>query len=718
MIPILFPAEATDFTTNGLGRLSDATDCIVLEERNGAYELTMTYPVTGIHFGEITHSRIIYAQPADEKNKQPFRIYSISKPLNGITEIKARHISYQMSYIPVVPFSASSAPGALLGLKNHAAESCPFAFQTDKSNAGTFSVEEPASMRSLLGGCQGSVLDVYGGEWEFDMYDAILHGDRGEDRNITLRYGKNITDIRQEENIANTYTGVMPYWKGMVAEEGEESGEETEALVMLPERVLHSSNAANFPFQRTIPLDLSDKYENEPTEEQLRATAQSYMTSNNIGVPSVTIEVSFIPLWQTEEYKDIASLERVNLCDTVSVEFVKLGISAKAKVVKTEYDVLKERYRSIEIGESRTSFAQVVNSDMEQKTEELNKKASVFEVLMKAEIDRATKLLKNPGESHVRFYKEDPEQGMILGSGAMEDPEGILIMDTTDAATAVDVLIFNKSGIGFSHNGVNGDYVYSWTLDGHFTTEFIATWELMVDIIRMYGLMEIHKNAEATYDDNEVLIDPVGGYIGYGQGRIDNNTTTDGIMLSSTGELDGSQRTNNRYVIVTTAGARIQAGDQAFYLTDNLVEGNPSGNANLNAIGDFTLKIGGLKLLDGNTEYTGADATYTFGNGSLQTYRGFVIAGSGAYGVTEAEIQMGRGNITINNGVVTAITPWTAASLQNELDGIVNAKVSKSGDTMTGFLVLHANPTSSMHAATKQYVDNAISSASNVAVFG
>ena len=645
MIPILFPAGTTDFTTNGLGRLADATDCIVTEERNGAYELTLTYPVTGIHFADITHSRIIYAQPADGKANQPFEIYFIGKPLNGITEIRAQHISYRLSFIPVSPFSANDVTGALAGLKNYAAETCPFSFSTDKSTLANFRVDTPSSIRSLLGGQQGSILDVYGGEWEFDMYSVKLHGDRGEDRKITLRYGKNITDIRQEESIANTYTGVMPYWKGMPA--AEESGESTEestaseTIVMLTEKVLHHESAANYPFQRTIPLDLSSKFESQPTEEQLRTAARSYMNSNGIGVPSISINVSFVPLWQTEEYKDIASLERVNLCDTVSVEFVKLRISAKAKVVKTEYDVLKERYKSIEIGDARSNFVQAVNNDVQEKTEQL---AIGFESLMKAEIDRATKLLKNPGESHVMFYRSDAEEGMVLGNGTLKNPEGILIMDKTDPKKAKDVLIINKSGIGFSHSGVNGDYEYSWTLDGRFTTEFISTWELLVNMIRLYGLMEVHKFVDPDEEDEKGVKDAVGGYIGFGEGYT-GATKTHGIMLSNTADTDGI---NRRYLIATNEGVRITAGDNAFYLLDNAVEGQATTQgAVLKLLHDVAIAIGGtIKVGNSLTGLQdGQTATYTMGGGTITACKGIVVGGTN--GITQA--QWDALNTRVNN---------------------------------------------------------------------
>lgn len=467
MIPILYPANETAFTSNGLGRLSDVISCTVTEERNGQYELEMEYPVTGVHFDEIINTRVISAIPADGKAAQPFSIYKISKPINGIVTINAEHISYQLSMIPVDAFTATSCADALTALENNAAETCPFTFWTDKVTSGNFEVDAPASIRSLLGGTEGSILDVYGGgEYEFDGYDVKLHQNRGQNRGVILRYGKNITDIKQEENIATTYTGCMPYWKGT------DSSSDTEILVTLPEKVLHVSNASNFPYQRTIALDLSSDFEGEPTEAQLRTRATAYMTANNFGVPKVSIDVSFVALWQTEEYKDIANLERVNLCDTVTVYFTKLGINATAKVVKTVYNVLLDRYDSIELGESRANLAKQmgeISAGIDAMTEQIERQKT----FMAKAVDRATKLITGGLGGYV-----------VFNMNADGEPQEILIMDSDDIQSAVNVIRMNKNGIGFSTTGYSGPFTSAWTIDGHFNADFITSGHINANIIQ------------------------------------------------------------------------------------------------------------------------------------------------------------------------------------------------------------------------------------------
>lgn len=465
MIPVLYASDETVFTSNGLGLLYDCIDASCIEERNGQYEVTFTYPLNGLHFSEIEHSCFIKAVPSDGANPQLFRIYYSSKPINGKVQFKAEHVSYQQKHIPVEPYTATNAAEALTGIAEHARENCPFEFWTDNTNTGDFSLEQPASARSIIGGMRGSILDVYGGEYMFDNYLVRLYRQRGQDNGVTLRYGKNITDIKQEKNIAETITGVMPYWYGQ--NENQEN-----IYVSLPEKVIHSSTAANYPYQRTIVLDCSSEWQDPPTEAQLRGYAQSYITRTGIGIPKVSIDVSFVALWQTEEYKDIANLERVRLCDIVTVEFEPLGISAKAKVVKTEYDILKERYKSIELGDARTNFAGQVKADIDASSAEIVKK-TVTPSFLQREINRATELIRGGLGGYVVFT-----------SNADGQPQEIIIMDTDDVQTAVQCIRINKNGIGFSTTGYDGPYTSAWTIDGRFNADFIATGSLTANLIK------------------------------------------------------------------------------------------------------------------------------------------------------------------------------------------------------------------------------------------
>lgn len=366
MIPILYPKRATKADTengNGLGFLTDCTKCEVTEERNGVYEAVMQYPVTGELFSQITDGAIFKAAANETSEPQLFRIYKASKPINGAVTYYAEHISYALNGLPISGlkinnFSAQAAMSAAL-------VKCPlpheFTAYSDIITPNSVNIETPCNLRPLLGGIDGSILDVYGGEYEFDNYKINLWLHRGYDHGVVLRYGKNITDIKQESNISNCYTHLFPYAKETKTTE---DGEQNEKIVTLPEQVLQLIAPADVGHSKALVYDFSNTFENgeEITEEALRQRALAYIETAQLGSPQVNITLSFASLWKTGEYKDIAALERVRLCDTVHVVFERLGIQAAAKVIKTVYDSLTEKYKSIEVGSVKANFASTVKT--------------------------------------------------------------------------------------------------------------------------------------------------------------------------------------------------------------------------------------------------------------------------------------------------------------------------------------------------------------------
>ena len=455
MIPILFEKDTTDFSTNGIGRLSDAISCTVTLEANGGYELAMTYPMTGEHFTDIQMDSIIVAKPDGRRNNQAFRVYKISKPLNGQVAINAEHISYQLSKIPVSPFSATSAADALTGLKNHAAVDCPFTFWTDKASSGDFAVAVPVSIRSTLGGTEGSILDVYGGEYDFDMYTVRLYEKQGQDNGVSIRYGKNLMDLTQEESISNTITGIMPYWT-------DSDGN----VVTLDSKVVMSDAAENYPYPRIAVIDFSSEFESQPTQPQLQQAAEDYIERNNIGVPSISLSVSFAQLWQTEEYKDIAPLEEVAVFDTVTVQFEELGVDEKAEIRETVYDVLLERYNSVEIGDARSNLSTTIAEQQEK----IDKAPTT--TAMQHAIQNATELITGNKGGYLIFRYD-----------ANGQPYEMLIMDNPDINTATKVWRWNQGGLGYSENGYDGPYTTAITQDGAIVADFITAGTMLANII-------------------------------------------------------------------------------------------------------------------------------------------------------------------------------------------------------------------------------------------
>ena len=449
----IFDSSATTFTSNGLGTLSDAISCIVFQVLNGEYELAMEYPVDGIHFSEIAFRSIITAKPDKISDEQPFRIYRITKPLNGIVTVYARHIAYDMHGYAVTPFTASTLGLALVGLKENSTPECPFSFNTDKSVSSSFSVSVPKSLWACLGGTEGSILDTYRGEWEFDGLTAYLHNKRGSNRGVTIRYGKNLTSYEQDGNCESVYTAVYPYWS---------NGTD---LVTLTEKTI--SVAGTFDFVRVMSLDLSGAFQEKPSESQLRTRAQSYITENNIGVPDVSWTLEFAQLEASEEYKDKAILERVSLGDTVTVEFEKYGVSATARAVEVQFNVLLDRYDSVTLGKVKTNMADTVA----QQQKEIDSKPS--KTLVEQIAEALSDSILNAVGGCVRVIDTNND-GMA---------DELYIADDPDPAQAVKVWRYNYQGWAASTNGYTGPFTMGATLDDGLLATFVTAAHLTAGTI-------------------------------------------------------------------------------------------------------------------------------------------------------------------------------------------------------------------------------------------
>lgn len=498
MIPILYDKNETVFTHNGIGFLKDATKCTVTEERNGSYECSLQYPITGQWYDEITDGSIIKAKANDTSEPQLFRIYKSSKPLKGIVTYSAEHISYDLNGIPTLGFSVKNATPQMAITKaiDEAGLTSPFTALSDISTLNSTTILTPCSVRAILGGQTGSVLDVWGGEYEFDNFTVKLHKYRGSDNGVTIEYGKNLKDLKQESNIAECYTHLMPY---AVYSEETEDGESSEVYVYLSEKVLPLATAENIGHSKAYIMDFTDRFgENEEiTEEALRSKATAYAAAVELGVPKVNITVSFVQLWQTEEYKNIAPLERVMLCDTVTVRFSKLGVTATAKVIKTTYNTLEEKYESVELGDAKSSFADTVNNQQaeieEIKTSVKKGQAEATEQLKRA-VANATSLITGHSGGYV-----------VLNPA--EKPQEILILDAPTIEEAVNVWRWNSGGLGYSSTGYNGEYALAMTMDGAIVADFISAGILngallQVDSVQSSAISQ-HYKAEITNEIGE-----------------------------------------------------------------------------------------------------------------------------------------------------------------------------------------------------------------------
>lgn len=357
MIPILYEKDETAFASNGLGRLRDCISCVVTEERNGIYECDFEYPTDGVNYDRIQLGRIIAVEHDETNDVQPFDIVSYSRPINGVVTFHAVHISYRQTALAVSGSNINSLADAFT-LFGNATPSNPFSYWTDKNNVGFMASADgvPHSVRTMLGGMEGSVLDAYGGEYEWDRWTVKLWASRGELKNFTIRYGVNLVDYEEELDYSDTYNAVVPYWVGQNSK-----GNDITITGDMVEVSYPTFNGTT----RCIPLDVTDKFETQPTKAQVEAQGLAYINSNQTYLPVQNIKVDFVRITESGEYQQFANLQKCKLCDTIRVIFARYNMEGTFKIVRTEYDVLQERYSVLELGTLSTTLAEALGINQE-----------------------------------------------------------------------------------------------------------------------------------------------------------------------------------------------------------------------------------------------------------------------------------------------------------------------------------------------------------------
>ena len=634
MYPILFEHDALSWNSFGIGVLSDAITCEVEENRNGSYEVELTYPITGAFFAEIKLRRLILAKPNFSDDPQPFRIYSISKPLNGIITVNAQHISYDLSGYVDAPFTAADSQLAISKLTDSTIifpSSCPFSFSSNIHSSSSFSLNHPESIRSIMGGIRGSLIDVYGGEWHFDRFNCQLYSARGENRGVTIRYGKNLTDLNQEENNAKVYTAVYPYYYN----------DDANILVTLPERAINV--AGSFPYTKVLNLDLSNDFEETPSVADLRSKAEQYITQNDIGKPIVNLTVSFL--------EDVGVTERVDLCDTVSVYFEKLGVTATAKCIRTKWDVLKDRYIEAELGSARNSLAEDIANSSEI-ADVIDERTAQFKRIAAGIVGKVT------GNSGGYIVLHDTNND--------GEPDEILIMDSDDINTAVKIIRFNNAGIAFSKTGYNGTYNTAWNIDGEFVADFIASGELHTDMVKVLG------DTNFYWDNNNItIVSPAdqnkmirfGKYDGvnYGLGFSNDGGLTwnsgfdfDGIKLSKTGSTGWAKMTGDSFEIRNSSDVTI-----SYIGLDNCVDldGNYVTAPRYMLGSRLTGTVTGI--------YSFAGGRFSDASGPYSVLIGYMAACKKPYGIALGYYTSANGTNSIAIGAnATAVTEAIAIGLE------------------------------------------------------
>ena len=594
MIPVLYKANSTNFDTYGIGVLKDCTSCEVTEERNGAFECQFKYPIHGTLYKEITTERLVKAKPNDTAADQVFRIYRISTPINGEVTVYAQHLSYDLLGVAALQWASDSISASLAMERVFQNTATPhnFTCQTDYSAAKAFSVSKPQSVRACLGGVSGSFLNLWGGEFEWDNFNVIHHQGRGQKTGVVIEYGKNLTDLEHENENADVYTDLLPY-AVITAEDG------TETVITLSE-VLIPIAETTLVQRKTLIRDFTEYFDelNPISESGLRAFAYKYLSNNPLGVSTPTVKVAFEPLWKQPEYA--AVLERVSLCDTVTIRHSVLGITAKAKVITTVYDTLAEKYISITLGSAKANLIHNVTS-AESAAQEAVQKVDRFPALMNSAIKNATSLITGQSGGYVVIHT-DSDNGQ---------PYEILILDAPSIDAAVNVWRWNVGGLGFSKNGYNGPYETAITADGQIVADFITSGTLVANIIKAGVLQsqdgssywdlesgEVVLRAYATSDSVEQVGDRVTD--------IENKRMYRLVISSSNGNIFKNG------VISTTLYATVFSWDEN--VTDSLdpnqfiwtrVSADPSSDAKWNAD-----HAGGTKSVEITSEDVDARATF------------------------------------------------------------------------------------------------------------
>ena len=467
-------------TSNGKGQI-ECINPLVTENLNGSFELEFDCAISEKYFSLLKVGGILKCKANQQLNSmQMFRIYFISKPINGVANIRCQHVSYDLTGTVVKPFTATGASSAVSGMLTNVIGTTPFTMTTDITNTvSNFTLDIPRSFRECLGGYEGSLLDVFRGEYEWDNLTVKMLAHRGADNGVRIAYGKNLTDLTQEENNENVYDAVYGY-----------------AIVddtFYPPSGIYNKTGATNPKVKIV--DFSGDYQSgdTPSQADLYSKAQTYATNNDIEVPNVNIKVSFVPLWQTEEYKEILPLERVSVGDTVHVFFEKLGVTATARVIKTVWNVNLNRYEEIELGSARANLNTVINDTVDSAIENAMSDIDIDTGYIEDELNNLADLITNG-------------LGLFVTKDVLIDGSERIVLHNKPTVGASDVLYYiGANGLVVSTDG-GSTWNAGFNPDG--SAYFNALSANIIRALQIYGSFlrfgDINSNYidVAPYSDN------------------------------------------------------------------------------------------------------------------------------------------------------------------------------------------------------------------------
>ena len=467
----IYASDDLNCSNLGLGVLTGVTECEVTHTLNNQWECVFSIKINSQHYSEIGFGKKIKVKADEQAGYQQFRIYKITKPdLKGIVKVYCEHVSYELSRLTVKPFEADnqSATAAISAILNNCFSQTHYFTGQASTVAGTKNLfsDIPRTARAWLLSSDNSITKLYNCEIEFNNYIVTAKPQIGVDNGVKITYGKNLSELSDDKNSDTAYNAIYPY--AIVDDHYYE----------LADKIIFLTNTLPFTEVRCIPVDLSHEFESGATitDAILRQTALTYAGQAQFTKTNQNLKISFVQLWQTKEYETLAALERVGLGDTVYVRYGEYGIDVTARVNKIVYDVLNEKYKSIELGRARKTITETISQNREE---------------LQAAIEDASKKQKSAAQKmidHQTALISGSEGGYVVNTyNNQSKPEKILIMDTDNQNTATKILWLTKDGIGFS-NGINGQITTGWGIDGTFNASFITTGTLDASLVNVTNI--------------------------------------------------------------------------------------------------------------------------------------------------------------------------------------------------------------------------------------
>lgn len=378
--------------------LDDCLECLVTEEENGVFELELTYSISSNNFNDIQNNKVIKAKASDELGEQLFRIYYVSNEIDGKIYVKAQHITYDLmdNFVENVTCTKSTCEQSFQAMLSKCQYAHNFKGYSDIEHTATYNLSRVNALEAILG-TRGSLLDTYGNgaKLKRDNYNIYLNKTRGNNNGVTIAYSKNITGYKREIDETDLVTCIYPFAK-VQKELGENENTTTvEEIIVLPERFVNSKYINNYPHPKILAVDYSEKEIKDIAS--LRTQANKYFSETQKDIPNVNYKVEFIYLHQTAEYEDnnLKALELVGMGDTVTVIDERIGMNVEANVIKTVFNVLTDRYESIELGRFKGSINDIIGDIENNVDNALNQVSNMyvnFEILDDKIISEVSKL--------------------------------------------------------------------------------------------------------------------------------------------------------------------------------------------------------------------------------------------------------------------------------------------------------------------------------------